>query len=97
MQDTKTEAGFNTVKLCFLILSCIAEDQYANSIMHDVSLTFKVQLHRLPMRHRKPTADRPAVSQPLASTLLGMYKIFQIQVCCYTYCDLLLPFFSLLL
>lgn len=72
MQDTKTEASFNTVKLCFLILSCIAEDQYANSIMHDVSLTFKVQLHRLPMRHRKPTADRTAVSQPLASTLLGM-------------------------
>lgn len=80
MQDTKTEAGFNTVKLCFLILSCIAEDQYANSIMHDVSLTFKVQLHRLPMRHRKPTADRPAVSQPLASTLLGMSVIIQINI-----------------
>lgn len=71
MQDTKTDSGSDTVKLCFLILSCIAEDQYANSIMHDVSLTFKVHLHKLPMRHRKPTVDRSAVSQPLASTLLG--------------------------
>lgn len=71
MQDTKTDATFNTVKLCFLILSCITEDQYANSIMHDISLTFKVQLHRVPMRHRKPNADHSLTSQPLASTLLG--------------------------
>lgn len=72
MQDTKTDAGANTVKLCFLILSCIAEDQYANSFMHDVSLTFKVYLHQVPMRHRKPTtAERIPASQPLASTLLG--------------------------
>lgn len=77
MQDTKTDSGTNTVKLCFLILTCIAEDQYANSIMHDVSLTFKVHLHKVPMRHRKPTADRAAVSQPLASTLLGnSYNFF---------------------
>lgn len=72
MQDTKTEASTNTVKLCFLILGCISEDQYANTIMHDVTLCFKVQLHRLPMRHRKmPPADRAAPSQPLAATLLG--------------------------
>lgn len=71
MQDTKTEGGANTVKLCFLILSCIAEDQYANSLMHDISLTFKVHLHRMPMRHRKITGDKLALSQPLAATLLG--------------------------
>ncbi|XP_018328394.2 armadillo-like helical domain-containing protein 3 [Agrilus planipennis] len=72
MQDTKTEGGANTVKLCFIILSCIAEDQYANSIMHDISLTFRVRLHRLPMRHRKLISDCLTASQPLASTLLDL-------------------------
>ncbi|KAK9721216.1 Armadillo-like helical domain-containing protein 3, C-terminal [Popillia japonica] len=61
MQDTKTEG---------------AEDQYANSLMHDISLTFKVHLHRMPMRHRKITADKLALSQPLASTLLDLLVEF---------------------
>ncbi|XP_044738483.1 armadillo-like helical domain-containing protein 3 isoform X2 [Chrysoperla carnea] len=73
MQDTKTEASTNTVKLCFVILGCISEDQYANTIMHDVTLCFKVIIHRLPMRHRKiPPPDRAAPSQPLAATLLAI-------------------------
>lgn len=70
MQDTKCEGSVNTVKLCFLVLTCVAEDQYANSIMHDPALVFKVQLHRLPMRHRVISNETPA--QPLANTLLGM-------------------------
>jgi len=61
----------NNVKLCFLILSCIAEDQYANSLMHDANLAFRVQLHRVPMHHRK-LQDKVALAQPLAATLLGI-------------------------
>ncbi|XP_026680153.1 armadillo-like helical domain-containing protein 3 [Diaphorina citri] len=35
MQDTRTETSVHTAKLCLLILSCIAEDPTASSLMHD--------------------------------------------------------------
>lgn len=72
MQVIRTEAIMNNVKLCFLILSCIAEDQYANSLMHDANLAFRVHLHRMPMHHRK-LQDKTAPAQPLAATLLGIF------------------------
>lgn len=57
MQDTKTESSQNTNKLSFLILLCITEDQYANALMHDTNLSFRIKLHRAPMRHRKTTVN----------------------------------------
>nr|XP_050867697.1 armadillo-like helical domain-containing protein 3 isoform X2 [Vespula vulgaris] len=75
MQVIRTEAIMNNVKLCFLILSCIAEDQYANSLMHDANLAFRVQLHRVPMHHRK-LQDKAAPAQPLAATLLDLLVEF---------------------
>ena len=52
-QDTKTESSVSTIKLSFLVLLCVTEDQYANALMHDPNLVFRVRMHRAPMRHRK--------------------------------------------
>ncbi|CAK1585365.1 unnamed protein product [Parnassius mnemosyne] len=75
MADTKSEASINKCSLCFITLTCIVEEQFANSIMHDQNLTFKVQLYRLPMRHRKIVLEEPP-SQPLASTLIDLLVEF---------------------
>lgn len=75
MADTKTESSINKCSLCFITLTCIVEEQFANSIMHDQNLTFKVQLYRLPMRHRKIVPEEPP-SQPLASTLIDLLVEF---------------------
>ncbi|KAG0726797.1 Armadillo-like helical domain-containing protein 3 [Chionoecetes opilio] len=64
MQDTKTEESLSNVKLCFIIITCIAEDQFCNLLLHDANLVFTVPLHRLPMRHRKVVPERPPTHDP---------------------------------
>jgi len=36
----------NTTKLCYLILLCITEDEFANATMHDENVIFSVYLHK---------------------------------------------------
>lgn len=69
MKDyTRMESIVNT-KLCFIILVCISEDSYANNLMHDENLNFKVQIHRAQMRLRRLPKEKDS---PLASTLFNL-------------------------
>ena len=47
----------NTTKLCYLILLCIAEDEFANATMHDENVIFSVYLHKA-VGHRAPSTSR---------------------------------------
>lgn len=79
MQDTKSESSHQTVKLSFLILVCITEDQYANALINDPNLVFKVKLHRAPMRHRKPQSSwdiTNAQSRSLACSVMDLMVEF---------------------
>ena len=47
MLNSKDQSSSQTIRLCFIILTCISEDQCANAIMHDNNIAFRVHLHRL--------------------------------------------------
>ena len=65
----------------FLVLTCITEDQFANALLNDPNLVFKVKLHRAPMRHRsKASAGTWAAgaftSRPLACSVMDLMVEF---------------------
>merc|ERR1719402_1224737 len=76
MQDTRSAAATNNVTLCFIILACITEDQYATALMHDPNLVFKVKLHRTPMRHRKVGVEVVSHGRSLVCPLLDLLVEF---------------------
>jgi len=76
MQDSKSEIVQRNVTLCFIILACITEDQYAAALMHDPNLVFKVKLHKAPMRHRKAGGEVETHGRSLVCSLLDLIVEF---------------------
>merc|ERR1719193_1174607 len=72
----KTEIVQRNVTLCFIILACITEDQYAAALMHDPNLVFKVKLHKAPMRHRKAGGEVETHGRSLVCSLLDLIVEF---------------------
>jgi len=62
-------------ELCFDILLCVTEDQYAHAFMHDDNQVFPVFIYRTKLRHRKDVKQTTA-AMPLVHTLLDLLSEF---------------------
>lgn len=74
LQDTKMDnpSLYDTTKLFMLILVCISEDQYANSLLHDSNILYSVFLYQAKLRHRKVNVDKVPPSRQLACSVLDL-------------------------
>lgn len=65
-----------TLRLCFVILTSIVEDQFSNSTMHDSTSRFKVQIHRSKMPHRLMADANVKCNRPIAYSILDLMVEF---------------------
>lgn len=64
LQETKIESTYDTVKMFSIILVCITEDNYANSLLHDSTALYSVFLYH-------------AVSHSISSTILTIIHFYR--------------------
>ncbi|KAH0504507.1 UPF0668 protein [Microtus ochrogaster] len=69
-------ALYEAVHLNRNFITVLAQDQYANAFLHDDNMNFRVNLHRMPMRHRKKAADKNLPCRPLVCAVLDLMVEF---------------------
>jgi hypothetical protein len=74
-QDMKNESKRTSTLLAYSILTIIAEDQYANTFLHDASVQFRLRLHRAPLRHR------PVKSKDLSAIPPSTFAAWILELC----------------
>lgn len=72
LQETKMQNTYDSTKLFMLILVCISEDQYANSLLHDSNILYSVFLYQAKLRHRKLNIEKVLPSRQLACSILDL-------------------------
>ena len=65
-----------TLRLAFIILTSIVDDQFSNSIMHDPASKFKVQIHRSKMLHRNLTDTTAKCNRPVVYSIIDLMVEF---------------------
>ncbi|KAL7063506.1 hypothetical protein AAHC03_02029 [Spirometra sp. Aus1] len=78
MQDIKGVSTFNTCALCFKIISNVTKHPSACSFLYEFNIYFALRLHRVRLRHRKPSAllqDRSS-NNTMAAILLDLLVEF---------------------
>lgn len=76
LQNIKDTKSSSNARLCLIVLTCIVEEQHTASFLHDPNMTFRIDIHRADLLHRRIKKDKQLYNLPLACSLLELLVEF---------------------